>query len=373
MKTATICLILALSSLQLHAGINILDNPGAESDYASWTVTNGGSGWAIATGTGGLGTKSWASSFQTCTLVQTIDLLAKGYTAEVLDLSPTITAGAFVYPGWASLTSCGTITIKVELLDGSSSVISTTYISNNESLPITMLTWTDKGTTISGYPSGMRSIRMTLSGKDSKNWTGQYGPIFDDAYIQVNGSMPVELTSFTVTMTGKNVELQWNTATEINNYGFDIEKKTDQQWNKIGFVSGNGTTNSAHSYSFVDREAAGKISYRLKQIDHDGKFKYSNAIEANIIGSVKEFLLGQNYPNPFNPTTIIAFALPAAGFTTLKVYDISGKEVATLVNEYLEAGVVQTQFNASHLSSGVYIYSLRSGSYAATKKLVLTK
>ena len=198
--------------------------------------------------------------------------------------------------------------------------------------------------------------------------------------------LPVELTSFSASVRGKGVELAWKTATEVNNYGFEIEKKavsgwplaSSQQpnannWSKIGFVEGNGTTNFPKSYSFVDAGAQGKVSYRLKQIDRDGKFEYSNVVEIASANVVTKYSLMQNHPNPFNPNTVISYQLPMNGYVTLKVYDMIGKEIATLVNGMQEAGEHTTSFNASHLPSGLYFYTLQAKNFNETKKMILVK
>ncbi len=200
------------------------------------------------------------------------------------------------------------------------------------------------------------------------------------AVLTVTGTViPVELSSFEVKARDNIVELIWSTATETNNSGFEIERSqmsnvnSPRSWQVIGFIPGFGTTTEPKSYSFTDENlSAGKYQYRLKQIDFDGTFEYSNAIEVEIT-TPTEFSLEQNYPNPFNPTTTIAFSLPKTGFTSLKVYDILGNEVTTLVNEVKDAGVYKVQFNASNLSSGVYIYQLQTGEYTATKKIQMIK
>ncbi len=189
--------------------------------------------------------------------------------------------------------------------------------------------------------------------------------------------LPVELTEFTGRKTENGVELVWKTATELNNSGFEVERRSKNQgasaeWQVLGFVRGRGTTSEAQSYSFLDRTATGKVQYRLKQIDFDGRFEYSNIIEVDA-GAPKQFALEQNYPNPFNPTTVISYQLPVASEVSLKVYDVLGKEVATLVSERQEAGTYHFNFNASSLSSGVYFYRLKAGNFVATKKMLLLK
>lgn len=193
--------------------------------------------------------------------------------------------------------------------------------------------------------------------------------------------LPVELTSFTA-IAGKNgVQLNWSTATEVNNYGFEIERCVAQisnlcnNWEKIGFVQGHGNSNSPKDYLFVDANPpAGKVLYKLKQIDFDGTFEYSNVVEVNV-DTPQEFRLAQNYPNPFNPSTVINYQLPVDGNVTLKIYDMLGNEVATLVNQYQKAGSYNYTFSILHytLSSGVYYYRLQSGNFVETKKFMLMK
>ena len=188
---------------------------------------------------------------------------------------------------------------------------------------------------------------------------------------------PVELVLFTAVNTGRTVELKWETATETNNKGFEIQRSEvrDQrsEWKTIGFVKGNGTTTINHSYKFTDEYMlSGKYRYRLKQIDFDGGFKYSQIVEVEV-STPGEFSLEQNYPNPFNPTTSINFTLPQISIVTLKVYDVLGREISTLVNEEREAGSYSFKFNGSELSSGFYFYTVNAGNYTSTKKMLLIK
>ncbi|MFN3560722.1 MAG: T9SS type A sorting domain-containing protein [Chloroherpetonaceae bacterium] len=186
-------------------------------------------------------------------------------------------------------------------------------------------------------------------------------------------ALPVELTSFNAQVLNNGVRLTWTTASEVNNSGFEVQRSNDQaNWTALGFVRGAGTTTEAQSYSFTDAQASGRVFYRLKQIDFDGQFEYSNVIEVNV-GLPKQFALDQNYPNPFNPTTTIAYQLPTAGNVSLKVFDMLGKEVATLVNGRQEAGSYTVNFNANQLSSGVYFYRLQAGNFVQTRKMMLVK
>jgi len=203
---------------------------------------------------------------------------------------------------------------------------------------------------------------------------------FDDIYVtDPNGAIPVEIVTFTAKQQGSNVTLNWNTATEVRNHGFEIERVKSEQfsangWSKLGFVNGNGNSNIPHDYTFTDNtvKESGKYIYRLKQIDTDGSFEYSNQIEVNV-EIPKAFKLLQNTPNPFNPTTSIVYQLANTSDVTLKVYDILGNEVLTLVNEKQEAGKYEVKLDASKLSSGTYIYRLSAGSFVQTKKMILLK
>ncbi|MBU0475615.1 MAG: T9SS type A sorting domain-containing protein [Bacteroidetes bacterium] len=227
---------------------------------------------------------------------------------------------------------------------------------------------------------------------------------YDFAVLRFTGSsgpLPVKLTSFTANLNENILELNWQTATEVNNYGFEIERSVAQisnlchNWETIGFVEGHGNSNSPKDYSFVDLKTTevfknlggldGELHYRLKQIDFDGNYEYSNVIEVKLTEIVKEYKLEQNYPNPFNPTTTIKYSIPNSAKSEtsnvkLIVYDILGSEVATLVNEKKSAGNYEVKFNASNLASGIYIYriaihsdKLQSGSFVQTKKFVLMK
>ena len=186
--------------------------------------------------------------------------------------------------------------------------------------------------------------------------------------------IPVELTSFIASVNGKNVNLNWNTASEINNSGFEVERKSaNSDWQKIGFVSGNGTTTEKQSYAYTDRNLTeGKYNYRLKQIDFNGSFEYSNVIEVLVV-TPNKFELGQNYPNPFNPSTSISFSLPQAGNVKLAVYNLLGQEVQTLVNGFMESGSHTVNFEAKNLNSGIYLYKLEANGISSVRKMTLLK
>jgi sugar lactone lactonase YvrE len=208
-------------------------------------------------------------------------------------------------------------------------------------------------------------------------------------YSASSHPLPIQLSSFGASASGDGVRLTWTTMSEVNNYGFEIQRSPAaavKQWSRAGFVAGYGTSTTAHSYSFVDTAASGSSSYRLKQIDLDGESRFSDPIDVNSVAGAasqkpnpKAFLLTQNYPNPFNPSTQIEYDLPNAGEVSLIVYDILGREITTLANGFHEAGIYTARWDASAQASGVYIARVKvsggGGSTVFTRniKLVLTK
>jgi hypothetical protein len=186
--------------------------------------------------------------------------------------------------------------------------------------------------------------------------------------------IPVELTSFSAATANGTVVLNWATATETNNSGFEVQRSTDKiSYSNIGFVNGHGTTAEPKSYSFTDNTVnSGAYYYRLKQIDYNGAFEYSNVIEVEV-GAPDNFSLEQNYPNPFNPSTVISYQMPVNENVVLKIYDVLGNEVTTLVNEFKEAGKYSIEFDASNLGSGIYFYTITAGNFTSTKKMTLIK
>ncbi len=210
-----------------------------------------------------------------------------------------------------------------------------------------------------------------------------YQPLSFGSFKSQTEPLPVELAIFTVKINGSKVELNWETASEVNNYGFEIERKSLSQpsqregvkptFDKIGFVNGSGNSNSIKSYLYIDENPVhGKSEYRLKQIDNNGDFKYSNIVEVSI-NKPEEFALYQNYPNPFNPTTKIEYDLPSSANVKLEVYNSIGQLVAMLLNETKEAGYYSVEFNGGKLSSGIYFYKLQAGNFSEVKKFVLMK
>jgi hypothetical protein len=212
------------------------------------------------------------------------------------------------------------------------------------------------------------------------------------AVVEDESALPVELTSFTAYLTSNNVELKWQTSTEVNNYGFEIERTLGQtislsdgqteEWETIGFVQGHGNSNSPKNYEFTDENPpAGNLKYRLKQIDTEGQFEYYGTIVEinNTVAGVEElnipeeYSLFQNFPNPFNPVTTIKYGLPENAKVFIEVYNIIGQRIAVLVNEEQISGYHSVEFSGNSLSSGLYIYRMVTNEYSSVKKLMLLK
>lgn len=228
-------------------------------------------------------------------------------------------------------------------------------ITSNNSVPI----WSSD--TLSG------SGTYTLPDPDNE-YTAARIFLFYDAIV------PVELTSFTAAVTGTTVKLNWTTATEINNRGFDVERSSEgsTQWTKIGFVEGSGTTTNHKQYSYSDKPGTGKYYYRLRQVDFDGTHEYSGIVSAEVTAPT-EFKLNQNYPNPFNPSTKFSFTIPVNSDVILTVYNQIGQQVGIIENGNLEAGSYEYTWNAENQSSGIYFYELSAGSFKSVRKMTLVK
>ncbi|MBK7105016.1 MAG: T9SS type A sorting domain-containing protein [Ignavibacteriae bacterium] len=249
-----------------------------------------------------------------------------------------------------------------------------------------------------GYTVPVNSVSMVVSNVShgrSYSFNGTTWSAYSKDYemraiiFESSSPLPVELTSFSANVEGNKILLNWETATEVNNYGFEIEKQKSEVssknlvWEKVGFVEGSGNSNSPKYYFYEDQslKIAGKYFYRLKQIDIDGKYEYSDEIEVNI-SAPEEFNLSQNYPNPFNPVTTIKYQIPAhdqndntSALTSvrLNVFDVLGKEISTLVNEKQNPGNYEISFDGSNLPSGIYFYTLQMGRLTKTQRMILLK
>ena len=229
----------------------------------------------------------------------------------------------------------------------------------------------DNGYYNGGAMSDLNALRTAIG--NSSNWVTS-GSRTNLSTI-FTGPLPVELNSFSAIVKNKTVNLNWVTETEVNSYGFEVQRSAEpNKWEILGFVEGAGNSNSPKEYSYTDDKVnpTGIYSYRLKMIDNDGSYEYSQMIEVNFAVPVIIELM-QNYPNPFNPTTTISFTFPESGNVTLKIFNPLGEEVATLVNGYTESGVHTFNFNAENLPSGVYIYQLNTNGSSLTKKMLFLK
>ncbi len=185
----------------------------------------------------------------------------------------------------------------------------------------------------------------------------------------INVSLPVELLSFTSLVIDKDIEIKWNTATEVNNKGFELYRNGKL----ISFINGNGTTSEIKSYSFRDVNLKNGIyNYQLKQVDFDGRSKFIGELNTEI-SSPGDYLLSQNYPNPFNPSTTISYQLPEETFVTIKIYNVAGDEVAVLVNEKQPTGYHKVNFSSAGLMTGVYFYKLITDKFTSSKKMIIAK
>lgn len=225
------------------------------------------------------------------------------------------------------------------------------------------------GTSITGYGTAF-----------SAAWQSSYIPTtglqgnFSVIRLTADDVVPVELTSFKAVSSRSDVILQWTTATELNNLGFEIQRKSqNSEYEAVGFLSGAGTTTESRTYFFTDSKLAnGVYYYRLKQMDYDGAFTFSDEIVIEV-DAPTEFALDQNYPNPFNPSTNINFSLADAAVVKMAVYNLLGQQVAVILDEFREAGLHSVTFNASDLPSGTYFYTIETPQFKQTKKMLLTK
>jgi len=234
---------------------------------------------------------------------------------------------------------------------------------------------TNNGTSWTAVNTGLTNTdvrALTISGMNL--FVGTNG---GRVFIALESALPVELISFTGQLNGSGIVLNWETATEVNNYGFEVERRAEgsSAWAKVGFVSGAGTSNSSKNYIYQDVNLApGVYVYRIKQIDNDGTFKYSASTQVDAGISARVFQLFNNYPNPFNPTTEIRFSVPETGLTTLKIYNTLGQQVATLFSDIAQPGhYISVTFNAEKLASGVYFYRITAGDFTQVKKMLLVK
>jgi hypothetical protein len=232
-----------------------------------------------------------------------------------------------------------------------------------------------QSTTVNG---AYASIGNSASDASSVTSGTAYNPASGDFLLMGStggNTLPVEMMSFTAAPAGNVVALRWSTATEVDNSGFEVQKLVNAHWSKIGYVEGAGTSNVHREYTFTDKAKSGTTNvYRLKQIDRNGTFTFSTSVEAVTGLTAKDYALSQNFPNPFNPSTTFTFALKYSEHVTVKVFNLLGQEVATLFNDAAQPDQIYTmKFDGTHLSSGIYFYSLRSNSRNETRKMFFNK
>ncbi|HRI46876.1 MAG TPA: T9SS type A sorting domain-containing protein [Ignavibacteriaceae bacterium] len=289
---------------------------------------------------------------------------------QMAEYTLTVSGGPLVAAGTNIAASVGTLTAGTGMQKIGDELTHTSPKQAVDGIVTFTFNYTAPATpqTITLYGAG-NSVNLN-GGNDGDQWN--FATNFS---VEVSNVIPVELTSFTSQVVVNDVILNWATASETNNAGFNVERKgSSAEWTNVGFITGNGTTSELSNYSYADRNLSnGTYNYRLKQIDLDGSSKYYNLNSEIDINSPNSFELSQNYPNPFNPSTVINFRLEKDEAVTLKIYDISGKEIAQLVNSEMKAGNHSIVFDASSLSSGTYLYELISGNQKAIKKLILIK
>ncbi len=265
-------------------------------------------------------------------------------------------------------------------------VYNSNYVQNNmalkiEAAPEWLLSNTYSGTLHSGnsvavqltfkaedFPMGNYSMDMVITSNSPTN------PSIT-VPIQMLIAIPVELSSFSAVSERDNVILKWQTATETNNSGFEVQRRSKNEWQSIGYVKGSGTTTEYQNYEFRDKSLeSGKYWYRLKQIDFDGRYEYSKEIEVEV-DIPREYSISQNYPNPFNPTTMIEYSMPEKGNVRIEIYSTTGELMKVLVDGEKEAGYHRVSFDGSQMPSGTYIYKMtaNNGSFNQTKKMTLIK
>jgi spore germination protein YaaH len=318
----------------------------------------------------------------------TVRLLSGGGTP-----ANNITLGSSGYAGlWLKTSSAPTgAQIAITVDDGAGGTELSPKLSVSNTGTWTLYQWNLQSAGWSSFAGGNGVINgptatldavMFYAPNNSSDWT----MYLDDVAYNPSGTLPVQLDVFKAYSYKNKVKLEWNTATEKDNYGFEIERclfgdkmPAAGNWEKAGFVKGSGNSNSPKAYSFIDDQIkySGKYYYRLKQIDTDGRFEYSKIAEVQVDLTPGDFQLFQNYPNPFNPVTIIKYSLPVESKVRIILYNSIGREVKELVNISRAAGNYEVSFNAVNLSSGVYFYQLIATSldgkqnYKSIKKMML--
>ncbi len=351
--------ILLLVSLMVAA--SVFGATGWYQDYVIINKNNSGSQYYWIGSDPSYGTQLDSYNFGTVT-----SLVITGADMKYWSDNQDRTGGAFYY--------------KIMSADGNTQIVAPTEV-----------IWTHSsigGNNYQGTWTGSINLLSSLSGSTTYQlhvWAKSWGSLQGDSWLSNSGNnyvatfttdaeVPVELTSFTAKSLGRNVVLHWATATEVRNTGYDVERSTNKiNWTKIGYVEGQGNSNTPNEYSFTDKNLkVGKYFYRLKQIDTDGSFEYYYTSEVDV-KTTEKFELTQNFPNPFNPSTNIAYTITQAGNVKLTLYNALGQAVKTLVNEYKEAGSYNFILVTDGLNSGVYFYKIESGNYSQVRKMMILR
>lgn len=260
--------------------------------------------------------------------------------------------------------------------------ITVKFTGNNTGLAQSLVTTAPNGELMCTVTLAVANAAQTASlmwdNANSAMTTSNLQPLANTFNGSDNSALPVQMTSFTASADFRAAELRWSTSTEVNNHGFEIERReigNSGAWTKIAFVPGAGTSSSARDYSYRDVNLPpGRYAYQIKQVDNGGSFSYSGSVEIEIGVAAREFALTDAFPNPFNPATTIEFSVPNDGHATLKVFNVLGQEVATLFNGIATAGRFnQARFDATNLPTGLYFSRLEFDGKSMMKKLMLTK
>ncbi len=347
--------------------IDLPDGHGTTAIYALWVfdsltvISTGSGGKTFKTTDGGL---TWTNLATSSTTMYAIHFVNRdvGFLVGSAGRAYKTTDGGTT---WTLLTTNSTATLysvrffneSVGFIGGSSGEFLYTTDGGN--------TWVRS----KSFPSNATTYSLNIRGGFLSS-AGTRGNIVRG---NINPIIPVELTSFSASVTGSGVTLFWSTATETNNSGFEIQRLDNGNWNSIGFVNGAGTTTETQRYSFTDNSPLyGRISYRLKQIDFNGTFEYSSVISADV-SAVTEYSLQQNYPNPFNPSTTVEFGVPVRTLVAISLYNLLGEKVATVLNTVMDAGRHQVKIDASALPAGIYLYEIQTPEFRQVRKMTLIK
>jgi hypothetical protein len=371
---------LAGTALSIGATCTVNGNVGGT------TVTNGGT----VTGTTDVGNTAYSAAIGALTLaINTTTLRTPNVTLAAMELGG-LNLGRGVYAGPGTFGINSTLTLTGTATDIFIFKMTTTLITGTGChvtlaggvLASNVFWQVGSAATIDGDFKG-----IILAGTYITQNTGAIdGGALGLTAVTLNGTsaLPVELTSFTAALNNGAVELNWSTSTEVNNYGFEVQRSQTSNaksetliynWAKIGFVNGAGNTNSVKNYYFADNTISyGSYAYRLKQLDKDGNYKYSNVTEVNAGQVPNGYLLSQNYPNPFNPSTLIQFSISKNTHATLTIFNVIGGNVAMLFDGNAVAGqVYNVTFNGYNLASGIYYYKLQTNEITEVKKMILLK